>query len=203
MGRPKPRAVLQMQVPQGFQDHAAPPSTLFSTPWWCITPAAILALAANRKDLRISTDRSLKSLSSRCNCQLQIQFPAITVWLLPTTQTNNPTYSYTEAHKAPVSLPEATQNHSRTWKLYVFLMPQQQQKCWVGLITRQNSRGGTQRDTTSQIPEHWPVSPALSSYPLISFWFLNLNQSYSNLKSQKLRNFLVNCSIWKVYRFLS
>lgn len=93
-----------------------------------VTLVAFMAAAANRKDLRISTNSSLKSLSSLCTCQLQILFHAITVWLFPATQTFSHTYSYSEAsrnHQHQYHYLKTTEHHSKTWKLLcAFLTPQ-------------------------------------------------------------------------------
>lgn len=153
MGRPNPHAVLQKQMPQGFQGHAATPFVLFSTPWSKMV--TFLAAAANRKDLRISTNSSLMSLPpTPCNCQLWSQFHAVTVWLPPVTQTQNHTYSYTEAHtytswesSAQPSLLHAAQ-HSRPWRLLcVLLTPQQQWTCCMRLMTAQSGEEGKGGET--------------------------------------------------------
>lgn len=121
------RAVLHMWVPQGFQDHAQHPLSCSHHPDDG-NIGGFLAAAANRKDLRISTNSSLKSLSPHCTCQLWILFHAITVWLFPATQTFNHTYSYSEAsrsHQHQYHYLKTTEHHSKTWKLLcAFLTPQ-------------------------------------------------------------------------------
>lgn len=111
---------LQVWVPRGFQEQAATPSCLvLNTLAISVlkTLLALLAAAANRTDLRISTDSSLQ-LSSNCNCRLWIQFHAVTVWSLHSSQTYSRTYSSTEDHEkslwqssAPASMFEAAQYH--------------------------------------------------------------------------------------------
>lgn len=149
-------AVLHMWVPQGFQDHAQPPLSCSHHPDDG-NIGGFLAAAANRKDLRISTNSSLKSLSAHCTCQLWILFHAITVWLFPATQTFNHTYSYSEAsrnHQHQYHYLKTTEHHSKTWKLLVCISyTTTQGKCWVRLISAQNSwEGNREKVVTSQIP---------------------------------------------------
>lgn len=125
-----------------------------------VTLVAFLAAAANRKDLRISTNSSLKSLSPHCNCQLWIQFHAITVWLFPATQTFNHTYSYSEASymfwksSASVSLLEDHTAPLKSMEITVCISyVTTQGKCWVRLISAHNSwEGKREKVVTSQIP---------------------------------------------------
>lgn len=151
-------------------------STLYLVLTTMVTLVAFLAAAANRKDLRISTNSSLKSLSPHCNCQLWIQFHAITVWLFPATQTFNHTYDHLEASwmswksLASVSLPEDHTAPLKNVEITVSISyTTTQGKCWVGLTSTHNPLGGEQGESCHLpgfSPEQWPLSPSLSSYPL-------------------------------------
>lgn len=90
---------------------------------------------------------------------------------------------------APVSLLEAVQYNSKNLEIAVCISyttaatetlgnTDQAQKSW--------GRGNGERDVTSQIPVHpeqGPLSPVLSSYPLISFQFLKFKPVLKQLRS--------------------
>lgn len=166
---------------------------LFSTPWWRITLVAFLAAAANRKNLRISTNQQLSEIIVS-----RLQLPALEFSFMQSqcdySQTPRHITIHTairEVHKksfwkssAPVSLLEAAQYHSNleitvcisytTTAIEVLNKTDHSTEFFRG----RGERGG--RDVTSRIPVHpeqGPLSPALSSYPLISFQVLNLNWS--------------------------
>lgn len=147
-------AVLHMWVPQGFQDHAQHPLSCSHHPDDG-NIGGFLAAAANRKDLRISTDSSLKSLSAHCTCQLWILFHAITSLIIPSHQDlqqhiqlqwrfQKSSASLLEDHRAPLKNVEITVCISYTTT---------QGKCWVRLISAQNSwDGNREKVVISQVP---------------------------------------------------
>lgn len=100
------RAVLHMWVSQGFQDHAQHPLSCSHHPDDG-NIGGFLAAAANRKDLRISTNSSLKSLSAPASsefCFMQSQFD------------NSQPPRPSTTHTATVKLPEIISIGIITWR---------------------------------------------------------------------------------------
>lgn len=160
-----------------------------------VTLVAFLAAAANRKDLRISTNSSLKSLSPHSNCQLWIQFHTISFYSQPlrpsTTHTAivKPLRCPSGNHQHQYHYLKTTQHHSNIWKLLCAFLTPQHKRMLIKTDLSTELLGGEQGESfhlAGSSPEQWPLSPSLSSYPLVSFQFLNLNYFHSNLRSENL-----------------